>query len=821
MRVSSDLANADDVSDAGIYINHLPTSRSTTSSLASQINTSLPPLKPTPPPSPVRRDSTAVEISEEVAALERELTRPRQSHDTSAPMDVDTTTTPKDPADLTSPDKKDRNNNASTSQAQSAEGGEGSATTGNATAAAGPSSSQDRMSASAPFTSAPNRPRRKPRSAAVSIRSPYPVTFRSPSVLAREAKRTPSYPLPSSEPTLPATIKSEQPLIVTNIPSSGKGKASTSASGRAGHGTSGSPKKDFELLPSTEKANKAGTPATPSQPSSPNKVSATPASLLPPPSSPPKALPDPYPPSLPTLPDQVVRNRLNIGGLGKKKARERIAAQNNPQLANLSSSSLNTDLYKLGIAKATHSSVRSLVGQGAPQAGRTRTGGKSITTSDWSVAVAELQTLKTLERIEQLKQERTWSFRQLKKQRATITQKAHWDYLLDEMRWMAVDFKQETRWRIATAYQVVRWVRAWHRAPPGEDRQALCMKTRPPNFLPAPVPESSERQPESTQTTPGSTDTLVSQPQEDAEMTDVVPDSEPLAPPPEEEEDERRRQQQQETSQKKEEGNPQEDKPTADKKASDQDTKGGQEGGVDGKAAADPSTSTSKAAEQTKTTNTTAVNTPASSVIPLSAGIAPSVPEVPRPRRYQHQLMKARAPVFNYDPSTTVFDLSTRTLPSAYRTVESADLVNELFQELPLYGPPPEPSSDPRQNRRIDESSSHHSRITNPSYLLEGKPILVSTLQPARKRKRSGTWTDLSDVMGDESLDPVTEFLTTNPGMLSFGSLDEPDRFLLRAFSLSDLPFLLLCLHLLSLPPLLPTSPRHQAEGHELQAISA
>lgn len=34
--------------------------------------------------------------------------------------------------------------------------------------------------------------------------------------------------------------------------------------------------------------------------------------------------------------------------------------------------------------------------------------------------------------------------------------KSHWDYLLEEMQWMATDFAQERRWKLAAAKKV-RW----------------------------------------------------------------------------------------------------------------------------------------------------------------------------------------------------------------------------------------------------------------------------------------------------------------------------------------------------------------------------
>lgn len=50
------------------------------------------------------------------------------------------------------------------------------------------------------------------------------------------------------------------------------------------------------------------------------------------------------------------------------------------------------------------------------------------------IAISELKLIRTIERIEKLKQEGRWAFRQTKKQRGVGgLMKTHWDYLMDEM----------------------------------------------------------------------------------------------------------------------------------------------------------------------------------------------------------------------------------------------------------------------------------------------------------------------------------------------------------------------------------------------------
>jgi len=317
-----------------------------------------------------------------------------------------------------------------------------------------------------------------------------------------------------------------------------------------------------------------------------------------------------------------------------------------------------------------------------------------------------------MERIEQLKAEKTWSLRQFRKQRPPATHKAHWDYLLDEMTWMAVDFKQENRWKIATAFEIATEVKAFHRAKTLEEKQAFQIRVRPPNFLPretlaepnggVALQEDSDMVGEEILDAPASKMTTINGHAEEANTEITAEISKEVA-----------------------------------------------------KTAIEPATTTvdpEVALAKTPGTDIIALPTPA------------SAPLEPRYKKYQPQLLRARAPLFGLKLNTTVFDLSKAGLPDAYTDVPTYDITSELFQELMTYGPPAEPSSDSRQNRRIDESNPNYARITNPSYLLQSKPLLVSTLQPARKRKASGAWEDLADIAGDEGKDLLAEMFGPGSG---------------------------------------------------------
>lgn len=65
----------------------------------------------------------------------------------------------------------------------------------------------------------------------------------------------------------------------------------------------------------------------------------------------------------------------------------------------------------------------------------------------------------THQRIAELRKAGLWSPRRLPKLQEAPRPRAHWDYLLEEMQWMATDFAQERRWKVAAAKKV-----GWRRA---------------------------------------------------------------------------------------------------------------------------------------------------------------------------------------------------------------------------------------------------------------------------------------------------------------------------------------------------------------------
>ncbi|XP_062310184.1 E1A-binding protein p400 isoform X2 [Osmerus eperlanus] len=66
------------------------------------------------------------------------------------------------------------------------------------------------------------------------------------------------------------------------------------------------------------------------------------------------------------------------------------------------------------------------------------------------------------QRISELRKEGQWSASRLPKLMEASRPKSHWDYLLEEMRWMAADFAQERRWKEAAAKKLVRTCARYH-----------------------------------------------------------------------------------------------------------------------------------------------------------------------------------------------------------------------------------------------------------------------------------------------------------------------------------------------------------------------
>lgn len=101
---------------------------------------------------------------------------------------------------------------------------------------------------------------------------------------------------------------------------------------------------------------------------------------------------------------------------------------------------------------------------------------KTVSTSNHQVHYFESQAARILAKIQKMQDEGLSSLRQIERAREPRRRKCHWDYLLEEAKWLREDFREERRWKIAVAKQVVEWVVEWYEA--GEDRRELCVDRR-------------------------------------------------------------------------------------------------------------------------------------------------------------------------------------------------------------------------------------------------------------------------------------------------------------------------------------------------------
>ena len=72
-----------------------------------------------------------------------------------------------------------------------------------------------------------------------------------------------------------------------------------------------------------------------------------------------------------------------------------------------------------------------------------------------------LQEAQVMQRIAELQKEGLWTEKRLPKVVEPSRPKAHWDYLLEEMVWLATDFAQERKWKKAAAKKCARMIQKY------------------------------------------------------------------------------------------------------------------------------------------------------------------------------------------------------------------------------------------------------------------------------------------------------------------------------------------------------------------------
>lgn len=107
---------------------------------------------------------------------------------------------------------------------------------------------------------------------------------------------------------------------------------------------------------------------------------------------------------------------------------------------------------------------------------------KTVSTDDCAISLLENQACKVLRRVYHLQQNDKWSLRQPKRCPEPTRPSSHWDVLLQEMKWMRTDFREERKWKRTVARNLADACAEWV-ASDAEQRKALQVRA----VIPSPV----------------------------------------------------------------------------------------------------------------------------------------------------------------------------------------------------------------------------------------------------------------------------------------------------------------------------------------------
>ncbi|KDN72291.1 hypothetical protein CSUB01_06218 [Colletotrichum sublineola] len=86
---------------------------------------------------------------------------------------------------------------------------------------------------------------------------------------------------------------------------------------------------------------------------------------------------------------------------------------------------------------------------------------KTVSTPDAYVAIQDNQACRVLRRVYHLQQHDKWSLRQPKRCPEPVRPESHLDVLLQEMKWMRTDFREEKKWKLAAARNLAHACAEW------------------------------------------------------------------------------------------------------------------------------------------------------------------------------------------------------------------------------------------------------------------------------------------------------------------------------------------------------------------------
>ena len=120
-------------------------------------------------------------------------------------------------------------------------------------------------------------------------------------------------------------------------------------------------------------------------------------------------------------------------------------------------------------ASSSKSQVKALANNASRQATRQHSGISAVydTSLGSQEAIVERakQEAAVMQRVAELRKGGMWSSRRLPKVQEPPRNKGHWDYLLEEMQWLAADFTQERKWKRAGARKVSVWGKSLRKGP--------------------------------------------------------------------------------------------------------------------------------------------------------------------------------------------------------------------------------------------------------------------------------------------------------------------------------------------------------------------
>jgi chromatin modification-related protein VID21 len=97
---------------------------------------------------------------------------------------------------------------------------------------------------------------------------------------------------------------------------------------------------------------------------------------------------------------------------------------------------------------------------------------KTLSTSDQHMSILDHQACRILRRVYYLQQHDKWSLRQPMRCPEPTRPTSHWDVLMQEMKWMRTDFREERKWKRAVSRNLAYACAEWVAASP-EERKAL------------------------------------------------------------------------------------------------------------------------------------------------------------------------------------------------------------------------------------------------------------------------------------------------------------------------------------------------------------